>query len=183
MQQKFGRDNPARPQTARLNEQIRISPIRVIKDGTQLGVMPTSQALRLAQDDGLDLVEVDARARPPVCRIMDYGKHRFEESLRDKENRRRQRSAQDKVIWLSPVVDDHDLDTKVGQARSFLGEGKKVQFVLRFKGRLIVHKDKGFDVLSRVVALLADVSQVEGQTKLDGKTLTCRVTPRKGKQG
>ena len=170
-----------RSYSPRINSQIRISPVRVVRDGEQLGVMPTSAALRLAQDDGLDLVEIAPTARPPVCHILDYGKFRYEQSIKEKENRKKQKVTQDKEIRLSPVVEEHDLVTKVNQARTFLNEGKRVQFSLRFKGRLIVHKDIGFDVVARVLDKLNDVATVDLSPRMEGKSIIFRVVPKKTK--
>jgi translation initiation factor IF-3 len=180
--QKFSRNIPSRPQLNRINHQIRISPIRVVRDGEQLGVMPTSQALRMAQDEGLDLVEVAPTARPPVCHIMDFGKFRFDQSIKEKESRKKQKSVQDKEIRLSPVVDEHDLVTKANQAKGFLEEGKRVQFLLKFKGRSIVHKDLGFEVLNKMLEQLTEVATVEVPPRMEGRTITCRVSPKKDKE-
>lgn len=144
--------------------------------------MPTGEALRLAQDEGLDLVEIAPQARPPVCHILDYGKFRFDEGRRKKESQKKQKTMQEKEIRLSPVVDKHDLETKVNQARGFLEEGKRVQFTLKFKGRMIVHKDIGFGVIGDAIALLADVGTVEGQPRMEGRTIICRVGPKKDKE-
>lgn len=179
--QKFRDNELDRPHRNRINHQIRISPIRVVKDGEQLGILPTSTALRMAQDEGMDLVEIAATARPPVCHIMDYGKFRFDQGIKEKENRKKQHSLQDKEIRLSPVVEEHDLETKVNQAKEFLLDGKRVQFILKFKGRSIVHKELGFEVVRRVLEKLGESSSVEMPARMEGKTITCRVCPRKDK--
>ncbi len=178
--QKFGRNNP-RPNLNRINEQIRISPVRVIWGTQQLGVMPVSNAMRMAKDEGLDLVEIAPDARPPVCHIMDYGKYKFDQSIREKENRKKQKIVQEKEIRLSAVVDQHDLVTKVDQAKSFLAEGKKVRFLLQFKGRIIVHREIGFQVIDKVLEMLAEVATVETYPRMEGKTIDCRVSPKKEK--
>lgn len=179
--QKFSRNNTGRPQLQRVNHQIRISPIRVVRDGVQLGIMPTSQAMHIAQDEGLDLVEMAPTARPPVCHIMDYGKYRFDQSIRDKESRKKQKAIQDKEIRLSPTVDQHDLETKVNQAKEFIADGKRVQFLLKFKGRTIVHKDLGFEVIAKVISMLENVASVEMPPRMEGRSILCRVCPKKDK--
>lgn len=180
---KFNNFRPNRtdePQV-RTNYQIRVPNVRVIHDDKQLGVMPTDQARRIAQDAGLDLVEIAPQAKPPVCRIMDYSKYKYEQQVRKKESAKKQRDSQIRLkeIRLRPGIGDHDVQTKVVQARKFLEEGKKVQFNLQFKGaREMAHKDQGFEVMNRIVADLELIGNVEKAAKLEGNRLTCRIEPK-----
>ncbi len=172
------RNNPGRPQLLRINDNIRAPQVRVVRDGVQLGVMPPFAARKLANEAGLDLVEIAPNVRPPVCHIMDYGDYRYKESLKERENRKKQKTVQEKVIQLRPVTDDHDLETKANQARGFLMEGKRVNFVLRFKHREIVHQDLGHQVIAKVVDSLSDVGSLEANPRMEGKSLICRMEPK-----
>jgi len=163
----------------RVNDQIRISPVRVVKDGEQLGVMPLDKAKRLARNAKLDLVEIAPQARPPVCNIIDYGKFRYQQSIKEKEIKQKSKTSEVKEIRLSPKIAVHDIDTKTKAARKFLEQGKKVQFNLLFKGRDLAHKDTGFAVVKRMAENLEDVAQVELKPKLDGKRLICRLEPKR----
>jgi translation initiation factor IF-3 len=161
----------------RMNEQIRISPIRLIGvDGEQLGLVPTIQALEKARAAGLDLVEVAADDRPPVCRILDYGKMKFTNSQKNnKATKVRQQKL--KEIRLRPKTDQHDLDTKAAQARKFLEHNDKVQITLTFRGREMQHHDLGRRVMDAILAKLADVGKVERAPLMDGKKMTAMVMP------
>ena len=164
----------------RVNWQIRVPQVRVVKDEEQLGVMSTDQARRLAQDQGLDLVEVAPTARPPVCRIMDYGRFRYEQQLKQKESARRQRESQVqlKELRLRPGIAEHDTDTKIGQAKKFLEEGSRVQFNLQVRGhRELSHKEQGFRVMVRIVDCLKNCCVVEKAPKMEGNRITCLVAP------
>lgn len=161
-----------------MNERIRIREVRLIdEDGSQIGIVPTEEALQTARQRGLDLVEVAPNANPPVCRLMDYGKFRYEESRREREARKRQKQAQVKEIRLTPNIDDHDLDTKVRHARRFLGSGDKVKFSVRFRGRQNLHRDIGRDLLNRVVNDLEDIAQVDQMPKQEGRDMTMLMSP------
>ena len=143
-----------------MNEQIRISPIRVIgPEGEQLGLLPTAQALEKAREAGLDLVEVAADERPPVCKILDYGKMRFVNSQKGGKNKVRQQKL--KEIRVRPKTGEHDVDTKVNQARKFLEHNDKVQVTVLFRGREMQHQEEGRRVLDAVLAGLAGVGKVE----------------------
>lgn len=163
----------------RLNEQIRISPIRLIgAEGEQLGVVPTFQALELARAAGLDLVEVAADDRPPVCRILDYGKMRFANSQKNnKSTKVRQQKL--KEIRLRPKTDEHDLTTKAQQARKFLEHNDKVQITLTFRGREMQHHDEGRRVMDAILAKLAEVGKVERPPTMDGKKMVAMLMPTK----
>lgn len=165
----------------RINFQVRAHTVRLIQEGRQLGIFPIEQARKIASDAGLDLVEIAAQAQPPVCEIKDFGKWKFEEKIREKDNARRQRETQVelKEIRLRPGIADHDVETKIGQARKFIEEGKKVQFNLQFKGhREMSHRENGFAVIDKVIAGLVEVGTVEKAPKLEGNRITCRLSPK-----
>jgi len=161
-----------------MNEQIRISPIRLIgADGEQLGLVPTSQALEKARDAGLDLVEVAPDERPPVCKILDYGKMRFEQSQKGSKNKVRQQKL--KEIRVRPKTGEHDVQTKVNQARKFLEHNDKVQVIVLFRGREMQHVEEGKRVLDMVLAGLADAGKVERPPSMDGRKMTVLIMPNK----
>jgi translation initiation factor IF-3 len=160
-----------------VNEQIRISPIRLIGvDGEQLGLVSTFQALEKAREAGLDLVEVAATERPPVCRILDYGKMRFATSQKgNKSGKVRQQKL--KELRLRPKTGDHDVDTKVAHARKFLEHNDKVQFTVMFRGREMQHQEEGRRVMDAVLAKLVDVGKVERPPTMDGRKMTAMLMP------
>jgi translation initiation factor IF-3 len=162
----------------RINEQIRISPVRLIgPEGEQFGVVPTSQALEKARDLGLDLVEVAPTERPPVCKIMDYGKFRYEKSTKEaKSNKQPQQKR--KEIRLSPMTGDHDIETKLGHARKFLEQHNKVFIRVRFRGRELQHIDEGRRVMSHMIEKLADISKIEQSARMEGKQMTALLAPK-----
>jgi translation initiation factor IF-3 len=162
-----------------MNEQIRVSPIRLIgAEGEQLGLVPTIQALAKAREAGLDLVEVAADERPPVCRILDYGKMRFTTSQKgNKSSKVRQQKL--KEIRVRPKTDDHDVNTKVVQARKFLERNDKVQVTVIFRGREMQHQEEGRRVLDSVLEKLADAGKVERPPTMDGKKMTALIMPNK----
>jgi translation initiation factor IF-3 len=167
----------------RINEQIRISPIRLIgADGEQLGLVPTSQALARAQEANLDLVEVAPDERPPVCRILDYGKMRFQNSQKgNKGGRVRQQKT--KEIRVRPKTGDHDVETKTNQARKFLEHNDKVQVTVLFRGREMQHQEEGRRILDSVLEKLADVSKVERPPAMDGRKMTALLAPKTPAKG
>jgi translation initiation factor IF-3 len=163
----------------RVNRQIRISPLRVIAaDGAQLGIMELEAALAAAEGAGLDLVEVAPLARPPVVRIMDFGKFKFEQAKMARQARKKQHVIHLKEVKFRPSIDEHDFETKIRHARRFLDEGNKVKVTLMFRGRQITHPELGQQVVARVAEVLADVAKVETAAKLEGKQLTMILTPR-----
>ena len=163
----------------RINRRIRISPIRVISDdGSQLGVMATREALRLAEEKGLDLVEVSPNSRPPVCKIIDYGKWKYEEKKRKNEAKKRTSKVETKQIKLRPKTDVHDLGFKTKNARKFLGEGHKVLFEVRFRGRENAHPDTGKDLLDRVLETLSDVGKLEQAPLYQHRSMTMIMGPK-----
>ncbi len=175
------RERPNRRDTHRINERIRVPQVRVIgPDGKQLGVMRTRDALELAYSMGLDLVEVAPNARPPVAKIMDYGKYRYLEKKRKKEAKKKQ-GGEVKEIEFRPNIGQHDLEVKVRRIREFLEDGNKVKIRVFFRGREIVHKDRGYEVLNRVLDMIRDLGDAEAQPKMEGRNLICIVRPvRKG---
>ena len=148
-----------------------------------LGIMPTSQAQRLADGQGLDLVEITPNAVPPVCKIMDYGKFRYEESIRAKKARKAQKSTQVKEIKFHPGTDTGDLQHKLRQIRQFLGEGNKVRLSLQFRGRENAHRDIGEDKIAEVLEMLKDECFVEQAPKTDGRVHFCLIGPPRAKKG
>ncbi len=162
-----------------MNEQIRISPIRLIgAEGEQLGLVPTAQALEKAREAGLDLVEVAADDRPPVCKILDYGKMRFANSQKgNKTGKVRQQKV--KEIRVRPKTGDHDVETKATQARKFLEHNDKVQVTVLFRGREMQHQQEGRRVLDAVLEKLAGVGKVERPPMMDGKKMTALIMPNK----
>ena len=163
----------------RVNRQIRISPVRVIgSDGSQLGIMEVDAALRTAEEQGLDLVEVAPMARPPVVRIMDYGKYKFEQAKQARLAKKKQHVILLKEVKFRPGIDEHDFDTKTRHARRFLEEGNKVKVTLMFRGRQIAHPELGKQVVDRVAQLLSDIAKIESDARLEGKAMTMILTPK-----
>ena len=158
---------------------IRISPVRVIApDGEQLGILTLEEAFNAADLRGLDLVEVAPLARPPVCRIMDFGKFKFEQAKAARAAKKKQRVIELKEIKFRPGIDDHDFDFKVRHAREFLAEGNKVKVTMMFRGRQMAHPELGKQVLDRVAETLSDLSKIEQDAKLEGKNMTMLLTPK-----
>lgn len=163
----------------RTNDQIRISPIRVIdQDKNQLGVMPTAEALNLAREAGIDLVEVSPTEKPPVCRLMDYGKHKYDRKKRLKIASHGQ-TITIKEIRMRPKTDVHDREIKMSRARRFLGEGHKVQFTMLFRGRERMHRDMAFEVFNGIVQEMSDLCKLERPPRLDGRRMVMVVAPLK----
>jgi len=163
----------------RVNEQIRISPVRLIGvNGEQLGVVPTQQALDLAKEANLDLVEVAATERPPVCKIMDYGKFRYQQSHKTKKTKTHQQKL--KEIRVRPKTGEHDIDTKINQARKFLEHKDKVLVYVLFKGRELQHIDEGRRIIAAILEKLIDVAKVEKAPAMEGKRMTAMLAPKAG---
>jgi translation initiation factor IF-3 len=163
----------------RVNRQIRFSPLRVIgDDGAQLGIMDVDTALSRAQELGLDLVEVAPLARPPVVRIMDFGKYKFEQAKMARQAKKKQHVIELKEVKFRPGIEEHDFQTKVRHAREFLGEGNKVKVTLMFRGRQIAHPELGRKVVIRVAQELVDVSKIEADPKFEGKSMTMILAPK-----
>ena len=163
-----------------INEDIRLKAIRVVGvDGEQLGIMTSDAALRMAYDKGLDLVLMAPQAEPPVCRIMDYGKFRFEKEKREKEAKKKQQVVELKEIQLSCRIDTHDFETKARHALRFLGDGNKVRVVMRFKGREMSHMAIGQEIMDKFVAACAEKGTVDKKPVLDGRILSMVIVPLK----
>jgi translation initiation factor IF-3 len=161
----------------RINEQIRISPIRLIGvNGEQLGVVPTSQAMDLAREAQLDLVEVAANERPPVCKILDYGKFRYQQSR--KKNTAKPHQQKLKEIRVRPKTGDHDVETKINQARKFLEHKDKVLVYVLFKGRELQHIDEGRRIITSILEKLNDLAKVEKAPTMEGKRMTAMLAPK-----
>ncbi len=169
-----------REERARVNEQIKAREVRVIDaDGKQVGIMPVAQARELADEAGLDLVEVAANSDPPVCRIMDYGKYRYEQRKKQQEARKKQTVIEVKEIKLRPKTEKHDLDFKIRNIRKFLDNRNKVKVTLRFRGREIVYADSlGAGVLQRIAAELEDVAVVLQEPKMEGRQMSMFLGPK-----
>jgi len=163
----------------RVNEEIRAKEVRVIdSEGVQLGIMPAREALRLAEERQLDLVEVAPAAKPPVCRIMDIGKYKYEQSKREKEARKKQKIVNIKEVKLRPNIEDHDFDVKAKNAIRFLKDGDKVKATIIFRGREIVHTQLGQKLLNRLAEYLGEFSTIERQPKLEGKNMIMILAPK-----
>lgn len=155
-----------------LNEQIRDKEIRLVgEDGEQLGIMSAKDALKMAKEAGLDLVKIAPTAKPPVCKIVDYGKYRYEQTRREKEAKKKQKVTEVKEIHLSPNIDVNDLTTKANQARKFVEKGNKVKVALRFRGREMAHMATGKEVLDTFFEKVSDVAVVEKPAKLEGRNM------------
>jgi translation initiation factor IF-3 len=163
----------------RVNERIRIKEVRVIlPDGTQLGILPTEEALQKAYSMTLDLVEVAPEARPPVCRIMDYGKYRYEQSKKAREAKKKQTVIELKEIKLRPKTEEHDFQFKARHAERFLKEGNKAKITMMFRGREMVRMDRGKALLTRFVEALKEVAVVEQAPKVEGRNMTLILAPK-----
>nr|WP_242823366.1 translation initiation factor IF-3 [Thermaerobacter subterraneus] len=163
----------------RVNEQIRVREVRVISpEGEQLGIFPTHEALRMAYERNMDLVEVAPQARPPVCRIMDYGKFKYEQAKRDREARKRQKIVDIKEVKMRPRIDQHDFEVKLRNARRFLEDGDKVKATIMFRGREIVHADLGRQVLERLARAVEDIATIERRPVVEGRNMTMVLAPR-----
>lgn len=161
-----------------INEEIREKEVRVIGDnGETLGLMSGSAALKIAYDRGLDLVLIAPQATPPVCRIMDYGKYRFDREKKEKEAKKKQQIVELKEVQLSCRIDVHDFETKARNAVRFLSAGNKVRVVVRFRGREMAHQELGHDVLARFEAAVASAGTVEKKPVLDGRNMTMVIAP------
>ncbi len=155
-----------------INEQIRDKEVRVIgENGEQLGIMSSKEALKLAQEADLDLIKIAPTAKPPVCKIVDYGKYRYEQMRKEKEAKKKQRTIDIKEIRFSPNIDTNDLNTKVNQARKFLSKGDKVKVSVRFRGRELAHMEIGKDILNNFATQLEDVAVIEKPAKAEGRSM------------
>jgi translation initiation factor IF-3 len=176
---RFDRRPPERD-TTRVNERIRVPEVRVIgEDGTQIGVMRTDDALRLAQERELDLVEVAPEARPPVCRILDYSKYKYEQTQKQKAARKHQQQITIREIKFRPKIAEHDYATKKGHVERFLRHKDKVKITIMFRGREVTHPERGQLILERLAEELQDLATVEQRPNLDGRNMTMMLGPSK----
>ena len=163
-----------------INEQIRDREVRLIgENGEQLGIMSASEAFKLAQEAELDLVKIAPTAKPPVCKIIDYGKYRYELARKEKEARKKQKVIDVKEVRLSPNIDTNDLNTKVGAARKFLEKGDKVKVTLRFRGREMAHMSKSKYILDDFAESLADIAVVDKPSKVEGRSMVMFLTAKR----
>ena len=169
----------SRADEPRINRQITTTSIRLIDhNGDMVGVVPIAQAIQMAEQAGLDLVEISPTASPPVCKILDYGKYRYEAQKKAHEARKKQKIVQIKEIKLRPTIDKHDLDIKIRNVIGFLGEGDKVRITLRFRGREMDHTELGMQILERVQEALIVHSKIEQSPRIEGKQITMTVGPK-----
>ena len=165
-----------------INEQIRDKELRVVdSDGTQLGIMPLRRAMEIAEQKNLDLVKIAPQANPPVCKIIDYGKFRFEQAKREKEARKNQRVVEIKEVRLSLNIDTHDFETKRNHALRFISEGNKVKVSIRFRGREMGHPELGLEIMRRFSDAMSEVANVEKPAKLEGRTMLMFLAPKPAK--
>ncbi|MCL4187469.1 MAG: translation initiation factor IF-3 [Rhodobacteraceae bacterium] len=170
---------PVRETGPRINERIRAPEIRLIgADGENIGVLTPSRALAMAQDAGLDLVEISPTATPPVCKIMDFGKFKYELQKREAEARKKQKIIEVKEIKFRPGTDTHDYEVKMRSVLKFLGEGDKVKVTLRFRGREMAHQELGAQLLNRVADDVKDLAKVEQMPKLEGRQMVMMIGPK-----
>lgn len=163
-----------------INGQIRDKEVRVIgENGDQLGIMSAKEAMRLAQDAELDLVKIAPKAQPPVCKIIDYGKYRYELARKEKEARKKQKTVEVKEVRLSPNIDTNDLNTKVNNARKFIVKGNKVKITLRFRGREMAHMQQSKHILDDFAKMLEDVATVEKPAKQEGRNISMVLTEKR----
>ncbi|MDD5795436.1 MAG: translation initiation factor IF-3 [Oscillospiraceae bacterium] len=166
-----------------INEEIRDKELRVIgSDGAQLGIMSANDALNLAAEKNLDLVKIAPQSKPPVCKIMDYGKYRFEQAKREKEARKKQHVIDIKEVRLSLNIDVHDFNTKLNNALKFIGKGDKVKVSIRFRGREMGHPEIGYDTMKRFADACSEVATVEKPAKLEGRNMLMFLAPKSLKQ-
>jgi len=170
---------PSRDTGPRINERIRAPEIRLIgAQGENIGIITPSRALQMAVEAGLDLVEISPTATPPVCKIMDFGKFKYEQQKRESEARKKQKTIEIKEIKFRPGTDTHDYDVKMRSVLKFLGEGDKVKITLRFRGREMAHQQLGLELLNRVAADVAEAGKVENMPKLEGRQMVMMIGPR-----
>jgi translation initiation factor IF-3 len=165
----------------RINDEIRAREVRLVGDGgEQLGIVSLRDALAMAQERHVDLVEVSPTARPPVCRLMDYGKFKYEQAKRDRESRKKQKVVSIKELKMRPGIDDHDFDVKVRSAQRFLAEGDKVKCTMVFRGREIVHASLAQETMKKLAELTSDVGVIERVPRVEGRAMIMILAPKKG---
>jgi translation initiation factor IF-3 len=163
----------------RANYHIKATTVRVVhEDGTQVGVLSIDAARKVAFDAGLDLVEVAPQANPPVCRLTNFDKYRYEQKQKEKESKKKQKTVETKEIRLRPCTQDHDLETKANNIKRFIEDGKKVVINLEYKKRELSHREEGFKIINGLLDRIKDFAAIEMQPKMEGNKLTCRVSPK-----
>ena len=163
-----------------INEQIRDREVRLIgENGEQLGIMSAREAMKIASEADLDLVKIAPKAQPPVCKIVDYGKYRYEQSRREKEAKKKQKTVELKEVRISPNIDTNDLNTKVNNAKKFIAKGNKVKVTLRFRGREMAHMQQSKHILDDFAEMLAEVAVVEKPAKLEGRSMSMVLTEKR----
>ncbi len=179
MRRPGGRGFRPRLTGPRINERIRVPEIRVIgSDGEQIGVMSTQEALRKAQDEGYDLVEISPTVKPPVCKIMDYGRYKYEKQKREHESKKKQTKVVVKEIKLRPNTDKHDIEFKMNHVRRFLEHKDKAKITVQFRGREMMHMNRARANLQNIIDALADVAELEMAPKIEGRTLSVILAPK-----
>ena len=172
-------EEPTIANDQQINEQIREPEVRVVaEDGAQLGVMSSQEAQKLADEADLDLVNISPKAKPPVCKIMDYGKYRFEQNKRQKEAKKNQKIITLKEMRLSATIDKHDMEVKAKNVKKFLEAGDKVKISIRFRGRQLSHTDQGRQVMALFLEMLGDVATVEKNAKMEGRSMFMILSPK-----
>ena len=177
-----GRFSPRKEPEHRINYFIRVPQVRLVGDNVEIGVYPTSEAIKIAQQQELDLVEISPQADPPVCKVVDYNKFLYDKKKKEKEMKAKSKSAELKEIRFTPGTDDHDFDFKARHAEKFLQDGNKVKAYVQFKGRAIMFKERGELVLLKFAERLAEIGQVEGLPKLEGKRMLMVIAPKSNKK-
>ena len=163
----------------RINEAIRMREVRLIDgEGNQKGILPTIEALRMAREAGLDLVEIAPQAQPPVCKLLDYGKYKFDLEKKTRESRKHQKQVRIKEIRMQPKIDGHDLEFKTRHVREFLDEGNKVKVTVRFRGRELAHTELGKAVLDRILEMLEGNFLLERAAQMEGRTMSLLLNPK-----
>ncbi len=163
-----------------INEQIRDREVRLIgADGEQLGIMSAREAMKIAQEAELDLVKIAPMAKPPVCKIIDYGKYKYEQTRKEKEARKKQKTVELKEVRLSPNIDTNDLNTKINNAKKFISKGNKVKVTLRFRGREMAHVQQSKHILDDFAETLADIAVVEKPAKMEGRAMSMVLTEKR----
>lgn len=170
------------PKELRINEEIRVREVRLLdQNGEQAGLVPIEKALEMAREFGLDLVEVAPLAKPPVCKILDYGKYRYEQEKKNRESKRKQKLVKLKEIRMQPKIEKHDLEFKAKHTKEFLEAGNKVKVTVRFRGRELAHTELGAKVLDSVIEVLGDVCNVDRKPMMEGRFMSMILSPRSRK--
>ncbi|UCH11730.1 MAG: translation initiation factor IF-3 [Fidelibacterota bacterium] len=165
--------------TPRVNEEIKASRVRLVgPDGNQMGIVPVKEALDAAEEEGLDLVEVAPLANPPVCKILDFGKYRYDQQKRLKESKKKQHVIANKEVRMRPSIGDHDLETKINQAIKFLQDGSRLKISVRFRGREMTRMDLGTSLLDRVVEMLSDYAEIDKSPIVEGRSMIIYFVPK-----